>query len=144
MGKPPPTLHNLRGQSVSGAPLPFLRSRHTQAPGDTASLAGRALNTSGSQLQGTREEGWHAGRVTLGRGAVSLGKARVDPEGQQSMMQRKTSSSLWSPGPATFELDDPGRSIKYISWAPVPVLWEEKGAPVQGGLGHKRCSAACC
>lgn len=90
--------------------------RNTRAPADIASLAGRGLNSSGPQLQGTREEGWHAGQIILGHGAVSLGKATLtmDPHGQQSVTERVKSSSTWSPDPAPFELDDPGIPSKYV------------------------------
>lgn len=90
--------------------------RNTRAPVDTASLAGRGLNSSGPQLQGTREKGWHVGQIILGRGAVSLGKATLtmDPHGQQSATERVKLSSTRSPGPAPFELDDPGIPSKYI------------------------------
>lgn len=90
--------------------------RNTCAPVDTASLAGRGLSSSGPQLQGTREEGWHAEQNILGRGAVSLGKATLtmDPDGQQSATERVKSSSTRRPGPAPFELDDPGIPSKYV------------------------------
>lgn len=90
--------------------------RNTQAPVDTASLAGKGLNSSVPQLQGAREEGWHTGQIILGQGAVSLGKARLvmDPHGQQDGTERVKSSSTRSPGPAAFELDNPGVPSKYV------------------------------
>lgn len=71
--------------------------RNSQAPVDTASLAGTGQSSSSFQLQGTRQEGWCVGQVTLGHRAVPLGKARrtTDSPGQQNAVESIKSSSNW-------------------------------------------------